>query len=268
MLYLGFRWDLINKSVALPEAKQQKYLRKLTDLLSRLTSSQRISFTEAMSINGTLSHITFTIPHGRSYLSNISQFIAQYPSRFASRFPPPSVINDLKWWFNTLSHDQPPRSLSPRGSPIDIDIWVDASTDWGIGICIGNQWDAWRTIAGWKSSGRDIGWLEAIAVELAVRALYFAGWKDKSIIIHSDNQGVIGAFSHGRSRNFQVNLAIRRVEQLAMVSNVLHILTYTPSADNKADPISRGEVGSFESRLSPCQLPNELNQFITPYVDV
>ena len=266
VLYLGFLWDIPHKSVTLPDAKQQKYLAKIAGLLARLSSAQRISFTEAMSINGTLSHITFVIPHGRSYLSGISQFIAQYPSRFASRFPPPSVINDLKWWFNVLSHPPTPRSLSPRGPPVDLDLWVDASTDWGIGICIGQRWDAWRTIAGWKGNGRDIGWLEAVAVELAVRSLHSVGWKNAHIIIHSDNQGVIGAFTHGRSRNFQVNLVIRRVEQIAMSSNVLHTLTFTPSAGNKADPVSRGEVGSLESRLSSFQLPVELHTFLAPHV--
>jgi hypothetical protein len=77
---------------------------------------------------------------------------------------------------------------------------------------------------------------------------------------------VIGAFKHGRSRNFHVNLCIRRVEALAMTSNVLHTLIYTESAQNKADPISHGEVGSLSSRLPSPELPSELVNFISPYV--
>jgi hypothetical protein len=121
-----------------------------------------------------------------------------------------------------------------------------------------------------------------VAVELAILTLFDAGsivflsqpfsfssvsgWRDCAVIIHSDNQGVIGSFRQGRSRNFQVNLCIRRSEIIAMNSNVLHVLSYTASADNKADSISRGEVGSSCSRLNHIQLPAELIAYISPYV--
>lgn len=267
-IYLGFLWDLIQRSVALPDEKRVKYRNKLTSLLNSLNKGIGISYKDAMSLNGTLSHVAFVIPHGRAYLANLCTFIASFPSstKFAKRHPPPSVKNDLKWWFNTLSLPSTARSLSPRGAPKDLDLWVDASTDWGIGIVLESRWNAWTLVQGWKGSGRDIGWLEAIAVELAVRILFDQGLSNSTIIIHSDNQGVIGAFRHGRSRNFHVNLCIRRVEALAMASNVLHLLTYTESAKNKADPISRGEIGSLSSRLPSPELPSELVNFILPYV--
>ncbi|KAG2341708.1 hypothetical protein BDR05DRAFT_839879, partial [Suillus weaverae] len=52
--------------------------------------------------------------------------------------------------------------------------------------------------------------------------------------------GVIGAFQQGRSRNFQVNLSIQRIKTMAMESNVLHVLSYVESAQNRADPPSHG----------------------------
>jgi hypothetical protein len=266
--YLGFLWDLVARSVSLPDAKHLKYLAKLEAILVSLSKSPFMSHKDALSIHGTLSHVAFVIPHGWAFLSNISRFTSLFPpeTRFARRKPPPSVISDLKWWRDVLSTSPPPRILTPRGPPQDIDLWVDASTDWGIGITLGDQWDAWRTTDRWRGEGRDIGWLEAIAVEMAVLTLYSAGWKDRSVLIHSDNQGVIGAFKHGRSRNFQVNLCIRRVQAIAMESNMLHHLSYTESLANKADPVSRGETGPVSSRLPPFQLPAELVPFIVPYV--
>lgn len=110
-------------------------------------------------------------------------------------------------------------------------------------MVMGARWDAWTLREGWKGQGRDIGWLEAIAVELAVLTLFNLGWKNAAVLIRSDNQGVIGAFRSGRSRNFQVNLCIRRVETIAMASNVAHTFIYVESAKNKADAVSRGETG-------------------------
>lgn len=51
-----------------------------------------------------------------------------------------------------------------------------------------------------------------------------------------------------------------------MSSNVIHVLSYTESAANLADPISRGEVGSPSTQLPHIQLPTELTAFISPYV--
>jgi hypothetical protein len=264
-IYLGFLWDLTARSVALPEVKRLKYLAKLEKILAAIKSGRPLTHKEALSINGTLSHVTFVIPHGRAYLANLSRFIAQYHNNFVSRIPPSSVKNDLSWWFDVLSSPPPPRILTPRGPPQDLDVWVDASTDWGIGLVWGRRWEAWTLIDGWKGEGRDIGWLEAVAVELAVMALYADGQKDCSIIINSDNQGVIGAFRCGRSRNFQVNLCIRRVEAIAMASNTLHIFSYTESAANRADSVSRGEIGPAICRLPTVQLPDELVPFIRLY---
>jgi len=267
-IYLGFLWDLIQCSVALPDDKCQKYLRKLSSILDLLNQGKGISYKDAMSLNGMLSHVAFIIPHGWAYLANLCTFIASFTSnsKFSRRHPSPSVKNDLKWWFNTLSSPPNARTLLPHGTTQDLNLWVDASTEWGIGIILKGKWNTWTLSENWKGNGRDIGWLEAIAVELAARTLCDQGLMNAVVIIHSDNQGVIGAFKCGHSRNFQVNLCIHRVEAIAMASNVLHILNYTESAHNKADPISRGEVGSPSSRLPSPKLPKELIDLILPYV--
>ncbi len=84
-----------------------------------------------------------------------------------------------------------------------------------------------------------------------------------TILIRSDNQGVIGAFKSGRGRNYQVNQAIRRVEVIGHSTNVLYVLTYVESALNKADPISRGELGSPETQFPHrIHLPPELVPYL------
>ena len=51
---------------------------------------------------------------------------------------------------------------------VDPDVWIDASTKWGIGVVIGQEWAAWKLVIRWNKDGRDIGWAECIALELAV----------------------------------------------------------------------------------------------------
>lgn len=152
-IYLGLLWDLTSHTVSLPNEKHKKYLHKIADVLSHLASEKCISLKEAMSMNGTLSHVMFIILRGCSYLCNLSAFISSFPSCFSSRHPPPSVISDLKWWFNVLSLPPVPCNLIPRGPPCDLDLWVNTSTDWGIGLMLDKRWNTWTLINGWQGHG-------------------------------------------------------------------------------------------------------------------
>jgi hypothetical protein len=164
-------------------------------------------------------------------------------------YPPPSLITDLKWWSARLSVVGVFRQLSPRGPVLDIGIFVDACTSWGIGIIIDSQWIGFQLAPGWKIPGRDITWLETIAVEILAYFLDSLNISNQNILIHSDNQGTIGAMDKGRSPNFHINLSVRRT--YATLSAILAVPTfvYIPSADNPADPISDGSSFIKASRL-------------------
>jgi hypothetical protein len=97
------------------------------------------------------SHMFLSSFHSHSYLMNFSSFIAQFPSKHASHHPPPSIVSDLKWWLSMLSTPPTPCTLTMRGPPKYLDLWVDASTDWGIGIIIGSKLNAWTLHLVWKN---------------------------------------------------------------------------------------------------------------------
>jgi len=164
----------------------------------------------------------------------------------------------LAWWKAVLSVSGGSHSLQPR-KLIDPDIWVDASTSWGLGIVVGERWAAWRLSADWKRGDRDIGWAEAVALELAVLWLVQDGYSDCEIKIKGDNTGVIGAFNKGRSRNISRNNSIRRIATLLVPYNITILPSYVTSATNRADPISRGILGSHNLRLAcSFELPSEI----------
>lgn len=184
VIYLGFLWDLPNRCVSLPEKKRIKFKSKV-DLFLVKYSADRAPWKEAMSLHGSLSHIAFVYPHGRSHLPNISTFLASFGDRpFAPRYPLASMLSDLLWWLNELSNPAPPRVLRPRGPVLDFGVWVDASTSWGIGIIIGGRWSAWRLVKGWDSvPGCDIGWAEGVALELAISYLVGMGHTGVEILL-------------------------------------------------------------------------------------
>ena len=164
-VYLGLIWDFDHHTFALSEPKREKYLTKICEFLCAHSTS-RVRKKLAMSILGTLSHVTIVHQDGRSYLSALSTFISSFTSEFKPRYPSSAVFKDLEWWVNKLSVPNLTRPLSPHGQTQDLGIYVDASKSWGIGIVIRDQWEAWQWSALWHFEGRNIGWAEAVAVEL------------------------------------------------------------------------------------------------------
>ncbi len=262
-VYIGIQWDIENKRASLPEHKRLKFLHRVRQFID-LYSNHPVLLAPTLSLQGSLVHISFVYLLGSSHLPSIFSFASSFnENRYSRRYPTSPMIRDLKWWETTLSEPGLFRSLQPKGPRLGWDISVDASTDWGIGVVVNGKWDAWSLRPGWKSEGRNIGWLEALAVEFLVYILEANDLRDVTIPAHSDNQGVIGAFEKGRSRSVSINLSIQRSAVILTTRGISLSLSYIESAKNPADPISRGDLGLPEMRLKTYfQLPDELTPFI------
>jgi len=258
-IFIGLLWDLVEKRVSLPEHKRLKFLARVQTFVGSF-EGHRCQLRDVEKIHGSLCYIAFVYTAGRSRLPSLSNFAASFKGdEFGRRYPPKSVITDLKWWLDTLIPTNTYRQLTPRGPLIDKRIFVDASTSWGIGILVEDRWLAFQLVSNWKSEGRDICWLETLAVEFVVYIIEAMNICNCRVLIHSDNQGTIGSMGKGRSANYHINLSVRRTYATLASLFVTPILEYIASADNPADPISRGESGPPHLALTtPFTLPMEL----------
>jgi len=177
--------------------------------------NSRVQKHELECVASFLNHASFIYLHKHSYLSSLYAAIATYHSnKYIPCWLPRSTISDIKWWQLLLLSDQPPRSLAPRPPTRDYGIWVDTSMDTGIGLLWNGRWAFWCTNETWHGPSRDIGWLEATAVELTIQLIHSKLITDADILIQSDNQGVISSFKKGRCLNYLINMAIWRFEEL------------------------------------------------------
>lgn len=217
--YIGFIWDFDAKCVKLPEEKRLKFLDRVSSWL-HLASSTGVTVEQTQKVLGTLVHVANIHTIGRSFMLSTQRFLSRLDAtatkhseksrRFLRVKPPSAAINDMRVWLELLGIMNATRSLiiHPLINP---DVWVDASSEWGIAIVIGRNWRAWKLAEGWKSDGRDIGWAESVALELAVYHLIWAGYSHVLLLIHSDNQGAIGQYNKGRGSNQPTNDCIRRL---------------------------------------------------------
>jgi hypothetical protein len=266
MTFLGFFWDLIHRRVSLPEPKRLKFLTRVSTFIERINNSDPLTLLDLQIIHGSLVHVCFIYPDGSSRLPTLSNFMSTFHGNtFTTRHASQSVKKTLLWWEKRLSDPLAFRQLQPLGPLQDMGIYVDASTSWGIGIIIGNQWYAFKLVSDWKLPGRDICWLEAVALELLVYFLVQLQLTNTHLLIHSDNNGAIGAHSKGRSRNEAINLCVRRTYTATTQSLIIPSFKYIASALNPSDPISRGELGTTHQRMiRSFVLPVELS---TSFID-
>ena len=246
--YVGFEWDLTQKTVRLPDSKRQKFLAKL----SPWVQNGKVSAKECQSLVGSLNHCSVVVFSSRSRLPSLYRFSAQFQSRsqFIKLSIPNTVLKDVEWWRTVLSDPSAcSMPIRQRPPPSSCKIYVDASTSWGIGLLIDGRWQAWQLLHGWHSDGRDIGWAEMLAVEMALLTLIAGKLPPATYSILSDNTGVVGAFSTSYSRNSHQNSILRHILILMRESDIWLETRWIPSEENLADGPSRGKFPTQSSRI-------------------
>ncbi len=265
-VFIGLRWDTVLKTVSLPEHKRLKFLDRVSSFISCFSKSP-CKLRDVERIHGSLCYISFVYLEGRTYLPSLSNFACSFKGNtFISRYPTRSLLSDLKWWRNTLSLTSSPRQLTPLSDSLNLNIFVDASTSWGVGILLDGKWMAFKLRPQWNTSridndvSRGICWLEMIAVELVIYAVQASGLSHCKILIHSDNMGVIGAVAKGRSPNYHINLSIRRMTDCTAAHFMLPLYRDRESSRNPAVPSARGNRPPSASHLPlSFVLPHDLD---------
>lgn len=139
-VYHGFQWSISRRTVTLLPEKQTKLVEELKEFLAECSSHTPVKQYAVQRIHGSLNYVTFVVNYGRSYMPSLQDWISQFNNPSVEGMPKPEesipvlVKKDLEWWLDTLSRPAIPRDLSPLAPAKDLGIWVDASTDWGIGL--------------------------------------------------------------------------------------------------------------------------------------
>jgi hypothetical protein len=241
LLFLGLEWDFMEHHISLPLEKRLKNIARVEKMIVGILSSQPFTLHNLQEIHGALCHLSFVYREGASRLSTLSTAMSPFRgNRFARRWLSNSVLDTLTWWQKELSKPNYVRKLKPLGPLHDFGIYVDASTSWGVAVVIGERWHAFKLVPGWKHSGIDICWLEAVALELCFMFLEQLDFKDIHVLVRSDNKGAIDAYEKGRSPNQDINLCARRSFAVTSGSSITPKIVYVPSAENLADTPSRG----------------------------
>ena len=249
--YLGFLCrNLSSKTTGICIPSQEK--EKCLDRISSWVPGALVSHKECQCVIGSLQNCTQVVSDGRSRLPSLFRLAASFegPSTLKPfvRHPiPPAVLDDIVWWRSRLSADWCGCSIAIPSDPLPLSIFVDASS-FGIGFLVDNKWLAWRLLEGWNADGRDINWAEMVAIDLGLRTLIHSGFKNCHFLFHSDNAGVVGALSSGRSRGSSQNEILKNIVSNFHDNNISLSVEWVRSSANLSDSISRGVFPSTLTR--------------------
>jgi hypothetical protein len=150
------------------------------------------------------------------------------------------VLADVEYWRTLLSQKFCGSMLRSPPTVLPIEFWVDASTSWGVGVVFDGEWQSWRLKQGWRIEDHNIGWAEMLAIELGLRTVISAGFRDMHFLAKSDNTGVIGSLANGKAYNLAHNRVLQRIVALMRSHGLWITSEYVPSADNIADKPLQG----------------------------
>lgn len=260
--YLGFLWNIPGRIVQIPPAKKVKFANRCRPWLD----DKKRTLKEAQQLLGSLNHCCLVLRSARTKLHSLRSFACRFPpssSPFLSLTVPSNLRSDIEWWITCFSTSFLGSRIAVPPPALPLPIFVDASTAWGIGVLINGKWAAWRILPGTLQDGRAIGWAEMVAVELAVSLLCSVHPRNSHFLLHSDNQGVIGAITSCFSRGASQNSSLARLSSTLLNHDSFLSTKYIASAHNPADSISRGILPSNHSRLrTRLSLPQELLPYL------
>ena len=262
-IYIGFLWDLDAHTVELSPSKIGKYANAIDEWLARLKHTLK----NVQELYGKLLHAASLRTQGRAYLVGLESMLTTCAKRpFVPHRPNTGIEEDLKWWQKKILSGALIRPIFPPPPFVDLEAFSDASSGVGIGIVIRGRWRAWRLLPGWKTTNgqRDIGWAEALGFELLIRTIDLILVDKQHVKVYGDNTGVIEGWHVGRHRNAAVNSIFREIHSfLETTERILSVIPhYVPSANNPADPPSRGTYGPEHLFLPHFPIPEHAREFI------
>ena len=210
--FLGIELDSMSMSMRLPSDKLDSLNQELKDFLLHKRASKR----QLQAIAGRLSWAAGVVKGGRVFLRRIFDQISTLNHASHKTIISPEMRKDLSWWLNFLA------TFNGRSTVLDeqpiYSVFTDACDD-AAGGSFGQDWFYFN----WEqdmpeASSLHINEKEVLAVVLAAQR-WAKYWRNKRIVLHSDNMVTVSSLNRGTCRNKMVMQCLRRLFWLSATYN-------------------------------------------------
>ena len=243
--FLGIELDSTAMALRLPEEKLDSFRTELQSFLQLRRATKR----QFQAIAGRLSWAAGVVRGGRVFLRRIFNKISSLKHSSHRALVSPEVQADLLWWFQFLSTFNG-RSLLLDEQPLEC-VFTDACNE-AAGGSFGHDWFYFNWSQDLPAAETfHINEKEILAVVLAAQR-WAPFWRNKRVIIYSDNSVTVASLNKCTSRNHVVMTCLRRLFWLSAFHNFHLTSRHIPGVRNiAADSASRLHLPGFLETLLP-----------------
>ena len=243
--FQGIELDSMAMTLHLPEEKLLLLRQELQSSLSRNRFTKR----QLQSLAGRLSWAASGVKGGQVFLRCIFNTIRMLRQNAHRVRINSEVHKDLLWWSNFISTFNG-RSTILDQYPVE-SVYTDASNE-GAGGSFGGDWFYFNWSQDWPDANNfHINEKEIVAVVIAAYC-WAPWWRNKRIIIYSDNTVTVSALNKGTCRSEAVMKCIRSLFWLSASLNFHLTARFLPGVQNiAADSASRLGYPGYLQTLWP-----------------
>ncbi|KAM8945646.1 uncharacterized protein RCH25_048954 [Pelodytes ibericus] len=246
LCFLGIELDSVAGECRLPMDK----LIGLRADISAAMGLRKIRLQQLQSLLGKLNFACKIMPMGRVFNRRLAAATAgvSHPTHFIRLTPP--LIADLAVWQLFLA-DYNGRSLwqAQEVSNSDLHLFTDAAGSVGFGAILGSRWCSAQWPEEWHSAGltRNLAFLELFPILVAV-VLWGSVLRDKKVVFHCDNMGVVMAINNLTASSPPVIRLLRKLVLLCLKYNISCRAEHITGVVNvMADALSRLQWDVFRA---------------------
>ena len=232
--HLGLEVDTVRGLFLVPPQKVHAVRRLARDMLCRATARRRLlPAREVAHFTGLVQSIALACPMARFYTRALYDALASAPTWRSDALLSRRALRDLQWWTHW---DDWARSRAIWRPPTTQELHCDASGPaWG-GLL--NRTVPARGFFCPHQLHHHISWKELKAVHYSVES-FLSVLAGQQVLLWEDNTAVVAALTTMVSRTPHIMRALRELQRLLAMHNVVLRARYIASEDNPADYWSR-----------------------------
>ncbi|XP_050973413.1 uncharacterized protein LOC127169819 [Labeo rohita] len=246
--FLGINLDSQKFLASLPKEKIDRTIVIASTLLTNTSCSKR----ELLSILGHLNFAMRIIPQGHPFISHLLSLASSAHALEDRISITDSCRNEVSLWISFLKQWNGLSFFYSNlvSSPIDIQLYTDATPSVGFGGFLRGRWFA----STWPPELADLpqqlssSALFELYPLVAAASLWGKEWSATSIVVHCDNEAIVHCINKGRSHSPALMPLLRRLIWISACDQFIITAKHIPGSKNQiADSLSRFAFQKFRS---------------------
>ena len=263
--FLGITLDTVKFQASLPLEK----LNRIALLLQNYLLAPHCTKQQLLALLGHLNFALRIIPQGRPFISHLLTTASSVPNLHDFVPVDHSCRTDLRLWLHLLSNWNGITLFYDTliTYPEDIQLFTDAAPSIGFGGYYQGRWfaSAWSPefLAFTPPSAHPSSALHELFPIVVAAILWGHEWSQRSILIHSDNQGTVDIINKGRSNSPCIMPFLRRLIWTSVTHQFIIRAAHIPGHHNLiSDSLSRLSFQKFRQLAPDADLhPTPVPQF-------